>query len=107
MTAPNRRPVTSHWSPTTNDEHTTRLESLMNDQAKEERFEDQLARLEDIVARLEDEGVGLEESLDLFEQGMSLVRSCRSRLEQVEHRVAKLMEQGDEAITETLEVDVP
>jgi len=44
---------------------------------------------------------------DLFEQGMSLVRSCRSRLEQVEHRVAKLMEQGDEAITETLEVDVP
>ncbi len=79
----------------------------MSDQSKEERFEDQLGRLEEIVARLEDEGVGLEESLDLFEQGMALVRSCRSRLETVEQRVAKLMEQGDEATTEPLDVDIP
>ncbi len=79
----------------------------MTEKTKEERFEDQLARLEDVVARLEDDEVGLEESLDLFEQGMALVRSCRSRLEQVEQRVAKLMEQDDENPTETLEVDVP
>jgi exodeoxyribonuclease VII small subunit len=58
----------------------------------EERFEDQLAKLEEIVARLEDEGVGLEESLDLFEAGMKLVKSCRARLEQVEQRVARLLE---------------
>lgn len=81
----------------------------MNDNANEERFEDQLARLEDIVARLEDEGVGLEESLDLFEKGMALVRSCRERLEQVEQRVARLLEteQGEQPVTEDLEVEEP
>jgi exodeoxyribonuclease VII small subunit len=79
----------------------------MTEEKKEERFEDQLARLEEIVARLEDEGVGLEESLDLFEQGMTLVRSCRERLEKVEQRVARLMDAGDgEPATEQLDVDV-
>jgi exodeoxyribonuclease VII small subunit len=91
--------------PVINDGTTSLLEFRMNDTSKDERFEDQLARLEDIVARLEDEGVGLEESLDLFEQGMSLVRSCRTRLESVEQRVAKLMEEGDGVATEELEVD--
>ena len=72
----------------------------------EERFEDQLAKLEEIVARLEDEGVGLEESLDLFEAGMKLVKSCRARLEQVEQRVARLLEsEAGEAKTETLETE--
>lgn len=71
----------------------------------EERFEDQLASLEEIVARLEDEGVGLEESLDLFERGMALVKSCRERLEKVEQRVAKLLE-GDQVPPETVELEV-
>jgi exodeoxyribonuclease VII small subunit len=79
----------------------------MTDKKNEQRFEDQLAKLEEIVAHLEDEGVGLEESLDLFEQGMALVRSCRERLEKVEQRVAKLMETEDgEPATEPLDVDV-
>lgn len=60
----------------------------------DERFEDQLERLEDIVGRLEDDTVGLEEALDLFEQGMSLAGKCRSRLERVEQRVSKLLEDG-------------
>jgi len=72
----------------------------------EERFEEQLAKLEEIVARLEDEGVGLEESLDLFEAGMKLVKSCRARLEQVEQRVARLLESEEgEPKTETLETE--
>ena len=72
-----------------------------------ERFEDQLARLEEIVGRLEDESVGLEEALGLFEQGMELASSCRSRLEQVEQRVARLLEERDPdgEATEELEVD--
>ena len=79
----------------------------MTDDGKAERFEDQLAKLEDIVARLEDESVGLEESLDLFEQGMGLVRSCRTRLEQVEKRVARLMEDGGEVTTEPIDPEDP
>jgi exodeoxyribonuclease VII small subunit len=68
----------------------------MNEKAKDgERFEDQLAKLEDIVAKLEDESVGLEQALDLFEGGMELARSCRTRLEEVEQRVTQLLE--DEA----------
>jgi len=59
----------------------------MNEKSKDgERFEDQLAKLEEIVARLEDESVGLEEALDLFEGGMNLARSCKTRLEEVEQR---------------------
>ena len=71
-----------------------------------ERFEDQLARLEGIVARLEDETVGLEEALELFEQGMVLSRSCRSRLEAVEQRVAQLLERDQGAgVTAPLDVE--
>ena len=80
----------------------------MTDRKKQERFEDQLAKLEEIVGRLEDESVGLEEALDLFERGMALVKSCRQRLEQVEQRVARLLEQGSgEAVTEPLDVEPP
>jgi len=70
----------------------------MTDQTDQARFEDQLAKLENIVERLEDDAVGLEESLELFEQGMELVKACRARLEQVEQRVARLLdsEDGDE-----------
>jgi exodeoxyribonuclease VII small subunit len=63
----------------------------MSKPEKPERFEEQLSRLEEVVARLEDESVGLEEALELFEGGMELARACRSRLEQVEQRVARLL----------------
>ncbi|MEE9133059.1 MAG: exodeoxyribonuclease VII small subunit [Gemmatimonadota bacterium] len=69
----------------------------MNEKAKDgERFEDQLAKLEEIVAKLEDESVGLEQALDLFEGGMELARSCRTRLEEVEQRVTQLLEDEDD-----------
>jgi exodeoxyribonuclease VII small subunit len=77
----------------------------MNDTGEALRFEDQLARLEDIVSRLEDESVGLEEALDLFENGMMLARSCRTRLEEVEQRVAKLLE-DDSGNVSTIEMDI-
>jgi exodeoxyribonuclease VII small subunit len=67
----------------------------------QERFEDQLQRLEHIVRQLEDESVGLEGALELFEQGMGLAKSCRSRLEKVEQRVAELLADG-----ETREIEV-
>jgi exodeoxyribonuclease VII small subunit len=82
-----------------------------------ERFEDRLARLEQVVERLEDEAVGLEEALELFEGGMELARSCRSRLEEVEQRVARLLSpdeaaendppEGSGSRTVPLEIDEP
>jgi len=82
----------------------------MSDQStNQERFEEQLAELEEIVARLEDESVGLEEALELFEKGMALSRACRSRLEEVEQRVERLLSLGEngEAATEAMEVEAP
>ena len=67
-----------------------------------DRFEDQLERLEAIVARLEDDAVGLEQALDLFEQGMALAKACRTRLEAVEQRVSRLLEDGT---TEDIDVE--
>jgi len=70
-----------------------------------ERFEDRLARLERVVERLEDESVGLEEALELFENGMELARSCRSRLEQVEQRVSRLLEPDEAGSGEAADPD--
>ncbi len=73
-----------------------------------ERFEDQLARLEEIVDRLEDDSVGLEEALGLFEQGMQLAKACRTRLEAVELKVARLLAPDEgEDLTEALDQDAP
>ncbi len=77
----------------------------MKEDTPSERFEEQLAKLESIVARLEDDSVGLEEALDLFEEGMKLARACRARLESVEKRIEKLLEEAgqDEPVTEPLD----
>jgi len=73
-----------------------------------ERFEDQLARLEEIVDRLEDDSVGLEEALGLFEQGMGLAKACRTRLEAVELKVARLLAPDEgEDLTQALDQDAP
>jgi len=72
---------------------------------QDERFEDQLERLEEIVASLEDETVGLEEALGLFEDGMKLAKSCRARLEEVEHRVRRLLEAEDGGEPATVPLD--
>jgi exodeoxyribonuclease VII small subunit len=76
-----------------------------NEDTAAERFEDQLERLEEIVASLEDETVGLEQALELFEDGMKLAKSCRSRLEEVEQRVQKLLETEDGEAVETEPLD--
>ena len=76
------------------------------DQADDQRFEDRLEQLEQIVARLEDDSVGLEEALELFEDGMRLARACRERLEAVEQRVARLLEEADADGRTTVDLDV-
>jgi len=59
-------------------------------------FEEALARLEAIVKSLEDGDLPLEESLRLFEEGVSLTRSCAARLEEAQRRIDVLTrgEQG-------------
>ncbi|MDY6779847.1 MAG: exodeoxyribonuclease VII small subunit, partial [Halobacteria archaeon] len=61
-------------------------------------FEDDYERLEEIVERLDSGHVGddmsLDEALELYEEGVELVRRCRGRLEEAEERL-ELLEDTD------------
>ena len=74
---------------------------------KEEKltFEESVAQLEQIVAAIESGHIGLEDSLAKYEQGMTLVKNCRSILDSAEKRIELLTQTGQtlkaEPLTET------
>lgn len=57
-------------------------------------FEEALAKLEEIVRLLESGNAPLDKSLELFEEGVSLVKMCNSKLDNVEQRI-KILSKGD------------
>jgi len=60
-------------------------------------FEEKLERLKKIVEDLESpETMELDTSLNLFEEGVGLVRSCKELLEQAELRIQNVTEQVTE-----------
>lgn len=72
----------------------------------ETTFEAALAELESIVQKLEAGDLPLEESLELFEKGIGLSRSCRERLTNAERRIELLMKDANgEFIVQALEPD--
>lgn len=72
----------------------------------ETTFEAALAELESIVQKLEAGDLPLEESLELFEKGIGLSRSCRERLTNAERRIELLMKDANgEFIIQSLEPD--
>lgn len=58
-------------------------------------FEQALARLEEIVRLLESGSAPLDKSLELFEEGVKLVKMCNSKLDNVEQRI-KILSKGDD-----------
>jgi exodeoxyribonuclease VII small subunit len=54
------------------------------------KFEEALARLEEIVHTLESGNLPLEESLQAFEEGIRLAKSCAKYLEEAERRIELL-----------------
>jgi exodeoxyribonuclease VII small subunit len=58
-------------------------------------FEEAMARLERIVADLESGSYSLEESIQKFEEGIALGKTCREFLARADLRVRTLMEAGD------------
>lgn len=54
-------------------------------------FEKSLAELEQIVERLERGELSLDESLQQFERGVQLTKSCQTALKQAEHKVELLL----------------
>ena len=58
-------------------------------------FETNMQRLEQIVRAMERGDVPLEESLNLFQEGTELVRSCNQLLEHAQLQVKKIMTNPD------------
>ena len=65
--------------------------------AKKMTFEAAMARLEEILRALESGGESLDSSLKLYEEGVALIRSCSSLLENAEQSVKILQMQADGA----------
>ena len=59
---------------------------------KEKTFEEALERLEEIVSCLEDHEQPLDETVNLFEEGLELVKLCDDRLKKFENRIEELSE---------------
>ncbi len=59
-------------------------------------FEAALAELEGLVGQLEQGELTLEESLQRFERGVGLVRTCQNALQAAEQKVAQLTERDGE-----------
>ena len=67
----------------------------MSEKKNEMSFEEALARLEVIVKGLDGGDVPLDKSLELFEEGVSLVKLCNTKLENVERKI-KIVNGGQE-----------
>lgn len=67
----------------------------MENEKTEIKFEEALARLEEIVRELEGGGAPLDKSLEIFEEGVSLVKICNSQLDAARQKVTLLTENGE------------
>jgi exodeoxyribonuclease VII small subunit len=58
-------------------------------------FSGDMDRLQAIIDEFESETPGIEDSLALFEEGVTLIRSCREYLEGAKRRVTALTEEKE------------
>ncbi len=73
---------------------------------KEEKFEVLLEKLQGIVRELESGDCALEESIQKFESGVLLAKSCQERLNQAEQKIEVLLRADKNGIdTKTFETD--
>lgn len=68
-------------------------------------FESALAELEALVEKMEQGDLSLDESLQQFERGVQLTRSCQQALKDAEQKVRILLEKDGQATLEPFEDD--
>lgn len=72
----------------------------MENKSKKPGFEEALSRLEEIVRALETGNTPLDRSLELYEEGITLVKSCESELKKVEKKIKILTSDQNGNMTE-------
>ncbi len=68
-------------------------------------FEQALAELETLVEKMEQGELSLDESLQSFERGIQLTRTCQQALQEAEQKVQVLLEKDGEAQLAPLDRD--
>lgn len=63
-------------------------------------FEEALKRLEEIVENLEAGNSSLEKSIKLYEEGMTLAKSCMTRLNEAKLKLKKIQKNSAGALEE-------
>ncbi|MHC1693952.1 MAG: exodeoxyribonuclease VII small subunit [Eubacteriales bacterium] len=63
-------------------------------------FEQALVRLEMIIKSLESGNTPLDQSLELYEEGVALVRQCNGKLDNASQRIKVLSRDSEGEITE-------
>lgn len=79
-----------------------------NQQSKEEEeqtFEEAMKKMEDIVAKLEEGDVPLEKAIQLFQEGMTLSKTCHLKLKNVEKKMDQIVEEDGEMKEYVMEED--
>ena len=71
----------------------------MAKKGKQIQFEEAFKRLDDIVTKLESGDLSLEESMTLFEEGITLTKTCKTRLEAAEQKIQLLLKDSDGNLT--------
>ncbi len=67
---------------------------------KDMKFEEAIAKLDEIVHALEDGNTPLDRALELYEEGIALVRFCGDKLDSAEQRISILMKGQNGEMTE-------
>ena len=73
----------------------------MNKKNDSVTFEQAIARLDEIVKSLEDGKAPLDDLLSVYEEGVSLLRICNSKLDNAELKIKMLSKNPDGTVTET------
>ncbi len=63
---------------------------------KEPTFEEAMNRLSTIVSTLEQNDQPLDTTIDLFEEGLNLVKSCESKLKNFESKIEEIQKRSED-----------
>ncbi|HET7579725.1 MAG TPA: exodeoxyribonuclease VII small subunit [Bacillales bacterium] len=65
-------------------------------QPEEMTFEEAMEQMEKIVGMLEENDVPLEKAIDLFQKGMALSKTCHGKLQKVEEKMDRILQEDGE-----------